>query len=147
MGLFKNQDRDPASGQAKRQPVAGKSPDACPICDYKHPPRKCRRGKDNGEKSKPSKCEACGKLARMGKTLCRPCESMQTKSDKSQEKAAKRQSTTPKGNAANSKKAKRGFGWSEVSTIHVKGVAKNKWRRTYNGPPVRPENYLKDNDG
>ena len=102
-----------------RQTIGGKSPDACPSCDRKHPPGKCPL-KQAQLTTGPSQCEVCGNRAKKNTSLCGPC--------RKQSKKAKAE--------------KKRFGWSKVSTIHVKGVAKNRWRSTYKGPRVRDENYL-----
>lgn len=134
MGLFKNQRRDPATGQPFRQAVAGRSPDACPVCDRKHGSGQCRKGKS--PTALPKRCETCGNTAKAGATLCRPCA--KTKNGTTSRAKPKgvdkgKDASVP----ADSKPTKKVFGWSEASTIHVRGVAKNRWRRVYTGPAFK----------
>lgn len=146
MSLYRNQRADPATGRVPPQPAAGKSADACPTCDRKHGPGRCRNRGDDNQPSASPKCEACGSMARQGKTMCRPCAKSQGKPGRSSKGQKSDSGKVPKPKPPGTKKAKRGFVWSEVSTIHIKGVAKNRWRRTYDGPPVRHESYLRETD-
>ena len=119
-----------------RQPIGGKSPDACPSCDRKHRPGKCPLRQARVAPS-PVKCEICGKQAKKNMSLCGPCSKQSKKASQVSRKKAK-----PNQERKKAKAEKKRFGWSKTSTIQVKGVAKNRWRPTYKGPRVRHENYL-----
>lgn len=126
--------RDDPMSDKSRQPAGGKSQDACPRCDKKHKPGKCQ--KDTDERVVVQYCKHCGQRAKKDQKLCGPCAKKHEK--KSRQNQKKEKST--KSTQVPTKKGK--FGWSETSTIRVRGVAKNRWRTTYKGPRVRPENYL-----
>ena len=116
-----------------RQPIGGKSPDACPSCDRKHGPGKCRKKRSVGSPLF-NKCEMCNNEAKKGSRKCGPCA----------EKKKLNESKAKKGKRSKKKKTdeKKRFGWSQASTIHVKGVAKNRWLGGYKGPKFRNEKYL-----
>lgn len=146
MGLFKNQRRDPATGRMVGQAIAGRSPSACLVCDYKHPPGKCRKAKKAGGQAA-AKCEASGNLAKAGSTLCRPCARAQPESATKSQTEKSRPEAGPKSTSKASATKRPGYGWSETSTIRVKSVMKNRWRRIYDGPPVRSDDFLKEGHG
>lgn len=111
---FENQDADPLTGIKRQQKIAGASSkrDILPL-----PPR----------------CKTCGSNIKVGKKVCRSCVSKRTEEEKALKEAKKL--------AEEKAKAKK-WGRSEASTISIRGVRKNKWKSTYKGPRVRPENYL-----
>lgn len=118
MADFRNQRADPATGSKPKQPIAG-SPKK-KVAPTRH------------------RCAVCGSAAKADKKYCRSCASKgkaEQKALRAQKKAAEEK--------ANAKK----WGKSETSTISVRGVRKNKWRSTYDGPRFLREDYLLENRG
>lgn len=111
---FENQDADPLTGTKRKQKIAGA-----------YSKRVIR--------PQAPKCKTCGSPIKVGKKVCRSCISRRTEEEKAFKEAKKL--------AEEKAKAKK-WGRSEASTISIRGVRKNKWKSTYKGPRVRPENYL-----
>ncbi len=89
--------------------------------------------------SQPSRrCVECGKTAKTGKKHCRNCATKLV----DEQKAAR-----AKRKAAEEKEKAKKWGKSETSTISIRGVRKNRWRWTYDGPRFLPENYLLEERG
>jgi hypothetical protein len=79
------------------------------------------------------KCTLCERGAMSGKKYCHRCGSMSE-----EERQVVRQAKKFAEEKAKAKKWAR----SEASTISLKGVKKNRWRSTYDGPRVLHESYL-----
>jgi len=110
---FKNQRADPTTGAKPKPPIAGS------------PKKKLAQPQH--------RCIGCGNAAKADKKHCRSCASkakVEQKALHAQKKEAEEQA-----------KAKK-WGKSETSTINVRGVRKNKWRSTYQGPHFLREDYL-----
>ena len=118
MADFKNQRQDPITGSKPKQSIAG-SPSKKLV-----PPR--------------HKCAGCGSAAKAGKKHCRNCAS--------KAEAEKKAMSAQKKAAEEKAKAKK-WGKSDTSTISVRGVRKNRWRSTYDGPRFLREDYLLENRG
>lgn len=118
MADFENQRTDPTTGTKPKQPIAGV------------PKKKMAQPRH--------RCVGCGGAAKAGKKHCRKCASKandEQKTLRAQKKAAEEKA-----------KAKK-WGKSEASTINVRGVRKNRWRSTYDGPRFLREDYLLENRG
>lgn len=126
MSDYENQRIDPTTGLRWKQKIAGVTREKEGLTVTR-------------EKVGPTvpKCVGCGNTAKAGKKHCRNCAAKPTS-----KKAVREEKK-----AADEKVKAKKWGKSETSTISIRGVRKNRWRSTYNGPRFLPENYLLEERG